>query len=55
MAKLKIRGKDLIKLGYPEGRAIGMAVNMMLKHFKRSSLKDVLEILKKILEHPDLY
>ncbi len=55
MAKLKIRGKDLIKLGYPQGPAIGMAVNMMLKHYKRSSLDEVMKILKAILDEPEAY
>lgn len=55
MAKLKLRGKDLVKIGYPEGRAIGMAINMMLKHYKRSSLEEVLKILKKVLDTPEYY
>lgn len=55
MAKLKLRGKDLIKLGYPEGRAVGMAINMMLKHYKRSKLTEVLDILKKVLDDPEYY
>ncbi len=28
-----LSGKDLIKLGYPEGKAIGLAINTVLKHF----------------------
>jgi len=55
MAKLKIRGKDLVQLGYPQGPAIGMAVNMMLKHYKRSTIEEVMEILKAILENPESY
>ena len=55
MAKLKIRGKDLIKLGYPEGPAIGMAINMMHKHYKRSKKEEVLRLLKKVLEQPEAY
>jgi tRNA-splicing ligase RtcB len=55
MAKLKLRGKDLIKLGYPEGPAVGMAINMMLKHYKRTPKTEVLELLKKVLEDPDTY
>jgi len=55
MAKLRIRGKDLVQLGYPEGPAIGMAVNMMLKHYKRSTIDEVMEILKAVLEDPEAY
>ncbi|MCI5080518.1 MAG: RtcB family protein [Saprospiraceae bacterium] len=55
MAKLKLRGKDLIKIGYPEGPVIGMAINMMLKHYKRHSKEEVLSILKKVLDKPKEY
>lgn len=55
MAKLKLRGKDLIALGYPEGRAIGMAINMMLKHYKRETKTAVLILLKDVLDNPDQY
>lgn len=55
MAKLKLRGKDLMKIGYPEGKAIGMAINMMLKHYKRESKSTVLQLLKAVLDNPDAY
>lgn len=55
MAKLKLRGKDLIKIGYPEGPVIGMAINMMLKHYKRHSKEEVLSILKEVLDKPKEY
>jgi tRNA-splicing ligase RtcB len=55
MGKLKLRGKDLIKLGYPEGPAIGMAINMMLKHHRKKSKLWVLSLLKEVIEHPDQY
>lgn len=53
--KLRLRGKDLKALGYPEGRAIGMAINMMSKHYKRTDKETVLEILGKVLKEPDTY
>ncbi len=55
VAKLKIRGKELLKLGYPEGKVIGLAVNMALKHCKRSTLEEVLGTLKLVLEEPTSY
>lgn len=55
MAKLKIRGKDLRKLGYPEGPAIGMAINMALKHYKRMSEAEVLTLLKDVLDNQEKY
>ena len=55
MAKLKLRGKDLLKLGYPKGKALGVAINVMLKNYKRSSQQEVLDILKEVIEQPDKY
>ncbi len=55
MAKLKIRGKDLIRIGYPEGPAIGMAINMMLKYHRKKSKVWVMAKLKEVLENPDQY
>ncbi|MEN0006907.1 MAG: RtcB family protein [Bacteroidota bacterium] len=55
MAKLKLRGKDLLTIGYPQGPAIGMAINMMLKHYKRTPKEDVLALLKQVLEQPDRF
>lgn len=50
MAKIKISGKELIKLGYPEGRAIGMAINVVHQHFKKEKKEKVLAMLKDLLE-----
>jgi len=55
MSKLKIRGKHLIKMGYPEGYVIGLAVNMAKKHCKRQSLEEVLAQLKEVLEQPEAF
>jgi tRNA-splicing ligase RtcB len=52
MAKKKIRGKDLIKLGYPEGKVIGLAINTMYEHHRRQSKEWGMAMLKNILEHP---
>jgi tRNA-splicing ligase RtcB len=55
MAKLKLRGKELIKLGYPEGKVIGLSINLMLQHYKRNNKGYVLGILKSVLEAPQKY
>lgn len=47
-----LSGKDLIKLGYPEGRAIGVAINTVLKHFRRSEKEEIFEMLKEVLTDP---
>jgi hypothetical protein len=36
MAKLKLRGRDLKEMGYAQGKAIGIAINVMSKHHKRT-------------------
>ncbi|MCA4897635.1 MAG: hypothetical protein ING88_02550 [Cytophagales bacterium] len=36
MKRKILSGKDLIKLGYPEGRAVGIAINTVLKHLSSS-------------------
>ncbi|MFT4665748.1 MAG: tRNA-splicing ligase RtcB [Polaribacter sp.] len=55
MSKLKLRKKELQQLGYPDGPAIGMAINMMLKHYKRLPKNDVLILLKDIVENAENY
>ncbi len=55
MPKLKISGKELRKLGYPEGRAIGMAINVALVHFKKESKEKVLQVLQDVFENPEAY
>lgn len=55
MAKLKLRGKDLRNIGYPEGPVISVAMHVMEKNFKHSTLEESLEILKNILANPAEY
>ncbi|QQR87973.1 MAG: RtcB family protein [Flavobacteriales bacterium] len=55
MKGLKLHGKDLIAIGFPEGRAIGIAINVMLKHHRKTKKEDVLDELKRIAASPDAY
>ncbi len=55
MAKLKLTGKELRKIGYPEGPVISLAMNIMEKSFKHLSKEDALEILGSILQSPNQY
>ncbi|WP_459210315.1 RtcB family protein [Aquimarina rhabdastrellae] len=55
MAKLKLKGKDLINIGYPKGKAISIAIDTMLKHYKRERKDKVLQRLKTILKNPEKY
>lgn len=55
MAKLKLRGKDLRLIGYPEGPVISIAMNIMQREFKYSTQEEVMDILQKILKAPVEY
>jgi tRNA-splicing ligase RtcB (3'-phosphate/5'-hydroxy nucleic acid ligase) len=55
MSKLKLTGKQLRKIGYPEGPVISIAMNIMEKNFKHLSEPDALEILSSILQSPNQY
>ncbi|RTQ46818.1 RtcB family protein [Hymenobacter gummosus] len=49
----QLRGNDLRHLGFPEGRAIGLALaQLQRKHLKRLSQTDQLALLKLILSDP---
>lgn len=47
-----LSGKDLIKLGYPEGKAIGIAINTVLKYFRRSEKEEIYTMLKAVIANP---
>ncbi len=55
MAKLKLSGKELRAIGYPEGPVISIAMNVMEQHFKHLSKEDALEILRSIIQSPNQY
>lgn len=52
MKRKMLSGKDVRKLGYPEGRAIGMAINTVLKHFRRSEKEEIYSMLRAVLAAP---
>lgn len=55
MAKLKLRGKDLRNIGYPEGPVISIAMNIMQKEYKHSTNEEAMDILQNILKAPVEY
>jgi len=55
MAKLKITGKELRAIGYPEGPVISIAMKTIEKNYKYEKKEDVMELLKKILSAPVEY
>ncbi len=55
MAKIKLTGKELRSIGYPEGPVISIAMNVMQKKYKHHTKEDVMELLKKVLASPIEY
>ena len=55
MSKLKLSGKELRAIGYPEGPVISIAMNIMEKNFKHHSKEEALEMLKRVLQSPEDY
>jgi tRNA-splicing ligase RtcB len=55
MKRKMLSGKDLIKLGYPEGKAVGIAINTVLKYFRRSEKEEIYALLKAVLANPKEY
>ena len=55
MKKIKLRGKELKRIGYKNQRAISLAMNLVSKHCKRSDKVEVLELLEKINLNPEKY
>ncbi len=55
MSKLKILGKELRAIGYPQGPVISIAMSVMEKNFKHLPLEEALKVLKAILQSPNEY
>ena len=55
MSKLKIQGKELRAIGYPQSPVISLAMNIMEKNFKHLSHVDAMEVLRAILQSPNEY
>jgi tRNA-splicing ligase RtcB len=52
MNKLNIKGEDLKDLGFPQGKAIGVAIVVIEKKFRNSTKEDVLEQFAKLIASP---
>ena len=55
MSKLKISGKEIRAIGYPEGPVVSIAMRTMEKNYKHSGKEEAMEILKNILAAPVEY
>ncbi len=54
-AEHRLSGKDLIAMGYPQGKVIGVAINMVDEKYADAPIDEVQDILKEILDSPSDY
>ncbi|MES2891999.1 MAG: RtcB family protein [Bacteroidota bacterium] len=55
MSKLKITGKELRNLGFPEGPVVSVAMKVMEKHYKHSTKEEAFKVLQGVVKAPDDY
>jgi tRNA-splicing ligase RtcB len=55
MPKLKLTGKELRAIGFPEGPVISIAMNVMEKNFKQKDKSEALQLLRQVLANPKEY
>ncbi len=55
MSKLKITGKELRAIGFPEGPVISIAMNVLQKNCKHRGKEEVVGILQQVLTDPGAY
>jgi tRNA-splicing ligase RtcB (3'-phosphate/5'-hydroxy nucleic acid ligase) len=53
MNKLNIKGEDLKALGYPQGKVIGTAIQVIDQKFRTSTKEEVLAVLTKVIQTPE--
>ena len=53
MGNLKIKGKDLLKLGFPNDKSVTVALEVVKKNFQDKNVAFVKSQLKQILENPE--
>ena len=53
MNQNKISGTDLKSIGYPEGKAIGTAINVAEQYYNEVNREEVLAILTKVIQYPE--
>lgn len=55
MSKLKLKGKELRAIGFPEGPVISIAMELMEKNYKHKDRDEAMQILRKVLADPKQY
>ncbi len=51
----KLKGKDLIKLGFPKNNSINIALGQINRYRKREKKERILEEAKEVLKHPEKF
>ena len=52
---MEIKGNQILELGYPAGKVIGIALELIDNDYKKMDAKVVLDILKKVIDNPSAY
>lgn len=52
---MKLTGSNLITIGFPETKAIGIALTIMEQDFKDMTLEEQLELLKEVIKMPSAF
>ncbi len=55
MGNLRLKGKDLQKIGYRSEKAKSIAINIVSKHYKHNTKDEVVNILSDLLQNPEKY
>ncbi|MEM9921760.1 MAG: RtcB family protein [Bacteroidota bacterium] len=55
MATIKIRGKELKKLGFAQGPVIGLLIGLAKKNLKHSNKEDILTLFSALLAEPERF
>ncbi len=55
MAKLKLRGKDLKKINFPDKKTMALAMNVMLRHYRKLDKATALQLLYELVAQPQDY
>lgn len=53
--KLKLTSKELRNIGFEEGPSISLAMQLMERNFKHSTVEDALQLLREVLQKPEAF
>jgi len=53
MGNLKLKGKDILKIGYPNNQSVNIALEVMKRNFATKNIHHVKSLLKEILINPE--